>query len=305
MKRHILQTVIGISLCAVLLSGCSVLFTPTETPAYNISNLVITSDSSSKKESEPQSWESFHFSSANSTRSSAPPESSTPTITSTPQQTTPSETRHPRFLELEQQFSYNAEGKICLSEQESAFADKTLFVGDSICRGFAAYSVTKSRNVYASGSVAARNFFEKDFFYNGEATPFKDLLEEMKPEYVLLWMGMNDVNMTSAAEYCENYQKLINFTLENSSANVYICAITPINSDFTENSRIDAFNLAMKQYIPNNFGQRVGFIDFAYLLKNENNQLSGGLDSGDGIHLAPECYYIAMLEICRQLKVID
>lgn len=305
MKRHILQTIICTSLSAALLSGCSALFTPTETPAYNISNLIITPDSSSKNESGAESSESFHFSSANSDISSAPPESSTSTITSVPQQTTPSKTRHPRFLELEQQFSYNAEGKICLSEQESAFADKTLFVGDSICRGFAAYSVTKSRNVYAVGSVAARNFFEKDFFYNGKETPYKDLLTEMNPEQVLLWMGMNDVNMTSAAEYCENYQKLINFTLENSSANVYICAITPINSDFTENSRIDAFNLAMKQYIPNNFGQRVGFIDFAYLLKNENNQLSGGLDSGDGIHLAPECYYIAMLEICKQLNVID
>lgn len=143
-----------------------------------------------------------------------------------------------------------------------------------------------------------------EFQYYGQPAAYSDVLDQTKPENVFLSMGMNDVNITSAKEYCENYRKIIDFTLENSSANVYVCAITPINDlNFTEHSRIDAFNLAMRNYIVENYGRRVSFIDFGYLLKNPDNLLSAGLDSGDGIHLAPECYFIAMLEICDQLGI--
>lgn len=213
--------------------------------------------------------------------------------------------RHPRFTELEKRFSYDANGKICLSEAEAAFADKALFVGDSICLGFMRYNVIKPKNVFAVGSVGARNFFDMEFQYYGKPTGYDEVLEQTGPESVILSMGMNDVNMTSAQEYCENYRKIIDYTLEHSNANVYVSAITPINSNFAEHSRIDAFNLAMKNYIKENLGQRVAFVDFGYLLKNGDNMLSNGLDSGDGIHLAPECYYIAMLEICDQLGIAD
>lgn len=289
MKRHILSAA-GIALSVSLLTGCAPLFTSTDTPAYHGSDLIISV-------SKPENSESS---------SSGSGEQSSPESTSSASEPTPVPSeKHPRFLELEQQFSYDSNWKICLSSEELAFADKTLFVGDSICRGFAAYNVIKARSVYAAGSVGARNFFEKDFYYSGKETPYKELLTEMKPEQVILWMGLNDVNMTDAQEYCENYRKIIDFTLENSSANVYVCAISPINDlNYAENSRIDAFNLAMKNYIAENLGQRVGFLDFAYLLKDGNNMLTAGLDSGDGKHLAPEVYYIAMLEICHQLEII-
>ncbi len=297
MKKNILIKLTLISLSATLLSGCSVLFTPTETHAYVGSGLVSTvSADLSENTSTSQQITSSESSISDISSSSS---------TSLNVSGSVSTTRNPRFLELEQEFSYDSSGRICLSTEENDFADKTLFVGDSICRGFSAYNIVKARNVYAAGSTGARNFFDKDFYYSGKETSYKDVLAEVAPERVILWMGMNDINMTSAAEYCENYRKIIDITLENSSASVYVCAITPINSTFAENSRIDAFNLAMKRYIEENFGQRVSFIDFAYLMKNENNQLSQGLDSGDGIHLAPECYYIAMLEICKQLNIIN
>lgn len=300
MKKHILIKLIPLSLAVMLLTGCSVLFTPTETHAYRGSGLISTispdSSESSSTYSSPQSSSSSSSSSlSSSTISSTAPNSGAPV----------SSQRDLRFIELEQQFSYDSSGRLCLSTEENDFADKTLFAGDSICRGFSAYNIVKARNVYAAGSTGARNFLDKDFYYNGKETAYKDVLAELKPDQVILWMGMNDVNMTSAAEYCENYRKIIDLTLENSSANVYVCAITPVNSSFAENSRIDAFNLAMQRYITENFGQRVGYIDFAYILKNENNQLSHGLDSGDGVHLAPECYYIAMLAICKQLDIIN
>lgn len=282
--------------------GCYALFQPTETPAYGVSDLIINHNNSSHQTSSGSSTDIISFvSSPESGEGSSSEESSSASESAS--SAVISGTRHPRFLELEKRFSYDANGKICLSEAEAAFADKALFVGDSICRGFTAYNVVKAKNVYAAGSVGARNFFEMEFQYYGNKTGFDEVLEKTSPESVILSMGMNDVNMTSAQQYCENYRKIIDYALEHSSANVYVCAITPINSNFTEHSRIDAFNLAMKNYIGENCGQRVKFIDFGYLFKNDENMLSKGLDSGDGIHLAPECYYIAMLEICDQLGI--
>lgn len=304
MKKKILLCTVGILFITAYLCGCAAIFQPTETPAYGVSNFInpsSTSTSDVSKYSTPSATESLSqvSSSTSSVESTSSGESSSSASSDIP----PSSERHPRFLELEKQFSYDKNGKICLSESQAAFADKSLFVGDSICRGFTAYNVVKAKNVYAAGSVGARNFFEMEFHYYGEPTEYSDVLEQVQPENVFLSMGMNDVNITTAQQFCENYRKLIDFTLEHSSAKVYVCAITPIRTDFTEHSRIDAFNIAIKNYITENYGQRVGFIDFGYLLKNSENMLAAGLDSGDGIHLAPECYFIAMLEICSQLGV--
>ena len=303
MKKQILLCTIGFLFIAGLMCGCYTFFQPTETPAYGAEYLINKPEKSSSVQSAssvlPSAPESVSSSSAPSQSSSAKETSSV----SKPPEPVISAARHRRFLELEKKFSYDANGRICLSESEAAFADKALFVGDSICRGFTAYNVVKAKNVYAAGSVGARNFFDMEFRYYGQSTKYDSVLSQVNPESVILSMGMNDVNMTSAQQFCENYRKIIDFTLEHSSANVYVCAITPINSNFAEHSRIDAFNLAIKNYIAENYGQRVGFIDFGYLLKNPDNMLSEGLDSGDGVHLAPECYYIALLEICEQLGI--
>lgn len=310
MKKQILLLTVGVLFIALLFCGCYAVFQPTKTHAYGSSNMF------SKPTTSSQSSSHIFYSKSASTSDSRSessqinelPQSTAQTSSSgsQPQASVPqlSAERHPRFLELEKQFSYDNNGKICLSRSEAEFADKALFVGDSICRGFTAYNVVKAKNVFAAGSVGARNFFNMEFQYSGQPTTYSEVLDLTKPESVILSMGMNDVNMTSAKEYCENYRKIIDFTLENTSANVYVCAITPINDlNFTEHSRIDAFNLAMRNYIMENYGQRVGFIDFGYLFKNPDDLLSAGLDSGDGIHLAPECYFIAMLEICEQLGI--
>lgn len=285
-NKIIISAIIPIFLC-----GCSELFISTDAP-----ELVTPSFTES----------SADFSSitpvTDTTLVSSSAESSAPVVTSTPE-TSESYSRHPRFQELEQHFFYDAAGRLCLSDEQQKLADKSLFVGDSICRGFSAYTVTKSQSVYAVGDAGARNFFNKDYYYNGQKTLYKDLLSKVQPEYIFLWMGMNDVNMTSAAEYCKNYEKIISLSLSGSSAKICVCAVSPVNSGFTDNSLIDEFNLAIKQYISDNFSDRVCYIDFAYMLKDSSNSLSTGLDSGDGIHLAPECYYAAISEICSQLNV--
>lgn len=116
-------------------------------------------------------------------------------------------------------------------------------------------------------------------------------------------MGMNDVNMTSAEQYCENYKKIIDLTLENSDADVYVCAITPISDlKFTRLDYINEFNDAIKHYIMRNYEERVHFVSFADPLKTPDGLLNDEYNGGDGIHLGKKAYFIALHELNKQIK---
>lgn len=189
-----------------------------------------------------------------------------------------------------------------LAPNELAIAQKSLFVGDSICYGFSAWNVLPGANVYATGCVAARNMLEYEMYYGCKRMEFVPVLNIVKPEHIFLWMGMNDVNMTSAEEYCENYSDIIGLALENSEADVYVCAITPIsNLNFTAPANIIGFNEAITDYIEENYTERVHFISFAEPLKDKNGRLAEQYNGGDGIHLSKKAYYIAMHEIAKEI----
>lgn len=190
-----------------------------------------------------------------------------------------------------------------LPEEEEALGESSLFVGDSICSGFSAWEVLKSKNVFATGNVGARNLFSYGMYYQREPAELVPVLKKTEPRYVFFWMGMNDVNLTSAEEYCENYNNIILTTLENSEADVYVCAITPIsNLNFTRLAYINEFNDSIRHYIRTNYSERVHFVDFTEPLKTSDGTLNEKYNGGDGIHLGREAYYIALHEINKQIK---
>lgn len=229
-----------------------------------------------------------------------PPASSTQSDTSNP-------ITRPDYEDPDSYLTYDyTTNKYILPEGETDFTDASLFVGDSICLGFSAYGVVANKNVYATGSVAARNLFEYEMYYRNEVAEFVPVLEKVKPEHVFLWMGMNDVNITSAEEYCTNYKKIIDTALENSSADVYVCAISPIcNLNFTRLEYITEFNEAICDYIEANYTERVYFVDFTEPLKTDSGILDSQYDGGDGIHLASKAYYIALHEIHKKMISIN
>lgn len=190
-----------------------------------------------------------------------------------------------------------------LPEEEETLGENSLFVGDSICSGFSAWEVLKSKNVYATGNVGARNLFSYRMYYQREPAELVPVLKKTEPRYVFFWMGMNDVNLTSAEEYCENYSNIIFTTLENSDADVYVCAITPVsNLEFTRLAYINEFNDSIKNYIRTHCSERVHFVDFTEPLKAADGTLNEKYNGGDGIHLGREAYYIALHEINKQIK---
>ena len=189
-----------------------------------------------------------------------------------------------------------------LSEEELSFVDYSLFVGDSICSGFAEYGIVPREHVAAKGNLGSRSFFDYTFKFRGkEDQTYDQVLSTSKPRYVLLSMGMNDVNMVYEDTYCENYRKVIQATLDGSDADVFVAAITPVCSKFCANSVIDSFNDYMRRFIEKEFPERVHFVDFGQYLKNDEGKLRTCLHSGDGVHLGPYCYYIALWEMHRAL----
>lgn len=198
-------------------------------------------------------------------------------------------------------FYKNEFGAYQLTDAERSFTEESIFVGDSICRGFSAYNVVSGKNVYACGSLAARSFWDYKFYYGDDEVEYKTVLKKTKPKYVFLSMGMNDINITDEETYCENYRTLIDYTLGRIDGVVYVCAITPIDSEFSTNYRIDCFNLAMQAFIEENYSERVFYVDFAKHLKDKDGKLRIIHSSGDGIHLGPYAYYIALWEINRTM----
>lgn len=193
------------------------------------------------------------------------------------------------------------DGALLLPKEHEELAAQSLFVGDSICRGFYAYGVAESESVFAAGSIGARNLLDSMVYYYGKEQDYLTVLKSKNPKYLFLSMGMNDLNMSESDEFCENYKKIINTSLENSEAEIYVCAITPIRVDFTPLERITEFNDKLKDTVTA-YSQRVHFINFTAPLKDSGGQMLEQFDSGDGIHLAPEAYYIAMHEIYKRIN---
>ena len=192
-----------------------------------------------------------------------------------------------------------------LTSAEKAFAEKSLFIGDSICRGLEAYDVLSVKNVMGAGNIAARNIFATEYYRRGKDVSFLDVIKSEKPRHVIFWFGMNDVNMTSSAEYCENYRKVIDAALAEPIEDVYVMSVSPVCSDFTSNSRIVRFNNALKDFISANYAERVHFVDIHNSLTDENGDLAWYFSSGDGVHLNELAYYRLIVDFFAKVDLTE
>ena len=134
-------------------------------------------------------------------------------------------------------------------------------------------------------------------------------LVDLKPEYVVFSMGMNDVNMTSQQAYCENYDDLLS-QVETflPDATLIVCAVTPVleTSNFTSNENIDSFNIAIREYLDKS--DKWYFAEISHDLKNSHNGLKSDYNGGDGIHLAPDAYRAILYQLCERMvdgKIYD
>lgn len=273
-----MKKIIVCAAAAVLLCGCG--YDPSEvSPVYTSGSLISTYDNSSYDNSTASSeMHSSTQSSSVSTTSASTTSASESTESSSAAATSHDYSEIPYIRQT-------------LTYEENAFAEKSLFIGDSICRGLEAFDVLSVKNVMGAGNVGARNIFDAEYYRRGKDVDFLTVIDDEKPRHVIFSMGMNDVNMTDATEFCNNYGKIIDETLKKPINDVYVLSVTPICSDFTDNSRIVYYNEALKNYIAANYPERVYFVDVHDSLTDKNGDLAWYFSSGDGVHLNELAYY--------------
>lgn len=283
-KKFILSTVALLAVVSVLCSCISMVRSETVNISPASPPLIYNGNESSESSDSTDSTES-------TTESTA--------VESDPEPTE----KLPEFDNPDDYITYNPEnGEIILPPELEALAGESMFVGDSVCRGYMAYGYVNAKQSFADGSIGARNLLESTVYYGGKNREFVSVLKEVAPRRLFLSMGMNDVNMTTAEEYYENLKEITDTALKNSTAEVYLCAITPIRVDFTEEGRIDEFNAQIGKLAADyteRKEERVHFIDYTAPLKDEDGKLLEKYDGGDGIHLAREVYFIALHEIYK------
>ena len=188
-----------------------------------------------------------------------------------------------------------------LTDQDYAFLSDTVFVGDSICSGLRVYKILPDDNVVAKGCVGARNIFDYTFPVRGKEFGLTYSLSLLKPKYIVFSMGMNDVNMTTPEQFCENYDflmKTVHTLLPETK--LFVASVTPIAADctFSTNTKIEALNTAIREHLEDS---DYTYVNIADGLKIWDGSLRSTYSGGDGIHLAPDAYYILLNQLCDEL----
>lgn len=149
------------------------------------------------------------------------------------------------------------------TDSQKALISNCAFVGDSICSGLYVYGVLPQDIVVAVGNVGIRSIDDYTFKVNGGEYNALDALKVIAPKYVIFSMGMNDINITSAETYCENYLNMLKRTHDIlPQSKLYVASITPIDaaSSFASNDKINRYNVAVKQAVE---GAGYNYIDIA------------------------------------------
>lgn len=195
------------------------------------------------------------------------------------------------------------------TEEYNDFISGCVFVGDSICSGLKLYDILPAKSVLAQGNVAARNIFDFKFKLDGDELSILSALVNLKPEYIVFSMGMNDVNITSEEAFCDNYSELLKLTESFlPDAKLIVLSVTPVTTEskFTSNENIDNFNAELKLCLDKS--EKWTYVDVTRELKNSANALKTNYNGGDGVHLAPEAYQAILFQLCERMvdgKVYD
>lgn len=179
------------------------------------------------------------------------------------------------------------------SSPNSAFYQQNIVIaGDSIATGFSLFGFVPSNHSLSLGSLSMSNI---DWYYpQNKGVSFVDGVMAVQPKLLYMSMGMNDVNMTTPEKYAEKYISVINQILSKTpNATIVAAGITPVTDGirYTNNARIRSFNAALSNAVKGMNSDRVYYFDaYSVLADPATLGLRQGYSSGDGIHLANNCY---------------
>lgn len=178
--------------------------------------------------------------------------------------------------------------------------DNIVFIGDSVTSGFGNYQKVPMDEVFAKTGVGPSNIREYTFDYNGGEYDALTILGYESPEYVVISMGLNDINTYTPEDFSELYMDFVNDAVKaSSSSQFYIFSVTPVAIDCENisNDTIDSINAQLEKTV-SEYGSNIHYVDCNSVLKDENGCMNEDYSGGDGIHFNSEAYDI----ILEQLK---
>lgn len=172
--------------------------------------------------------------------------------------------------------------------------DNVVFLGDSITEGYVVYKKVPATNVIHLRGLAESEMFNQKMTYNNEKVDLEDILKKLKPDYLYIGFGMNDQKKSVEDfhdTYKQNIQKIMSISPD---TKIVLVSITPINSDFSTNDKIDDFNISIKQIAEEIGKTKCGYINIHDELTDSKGKLNRNYDSGDGIHINQETYDVIL-----------
>lgn len=194
------------------------------------------------------------------------------------------------------------------SSPNSAFYQQNIVIaGDSIATGFSLFGFVPSNHSLSLGSLSMSNI---DWYYpQNKGVSFVDGVMAVQPKLLYMSMGMNDVNMTTPEKYAEKYISVINQILSKTpNATIVAAGITPVTDGirYTNNARIRSFNAALSNAVKGMNSDRVYYFDaYSVLADPATLGLRQGYSSGDGIHLANNCYSLLLSALYNMLDTTN
>jgi len=189
-------------------------------------------------------------------------------------------------------------------EKIDAYYAESVFVGDSIMRGFRNYcmkqkgSFLNNIQFLASGSFSVTNSLwditEKSVHpvYQGEKCQIWDSISMMNVKRVFLFLGMNDLNVSGLEGTVEKYKQLIaNIKEKSPDVEIHIMSMTytlkGAGKGKLNNDTIREFNVLLQEMVVENGW---GYMDMATPLADANGDLAAPYCSDGFVHQTAAAY---------------
>lgn len=175
--------------------------------------------------------------------------------------------------------------------------DNIAFVGDSVTSGFSAYQKVDMDKVFATPCVGPSNIRDYTFEYGGEEYAALTILSFEQPEYVVISMGLNDINTYSPENFSEIYMDFVEDAMAVcEDSQFYIFSVTPVAAECENitNDTIDGVNAQLEKTVSEYGSDRLHYVDCNTVLKNENGCLDSDYSGGDGVHLSSGAYDVML-----------
>lgn len=194
--------------------------------------------------------------------------------------------------------------EITESEYENVL-ENIAFIGDSVTSGFSGYQKVDMDKVFATPCVGPSNIRDFSFEYRGEEYAALTILNFEQPEYVVISMGLNDINTYSPENFSELYMDFVEDAMTVcGESQFYIFSVTPVSEECENitNDTIDSVNAQLEKTVSEYGSDRLHYVDCNTVLKNANGYMNSDYSGGDGIHLSGGAYDVMLEKLMNSIS---